>query len=65
MNPMRAMFVAAQTDPIIGRAFARFFNLLSLPSEMMSDPRVMARDRRSHGRAREVPVPDVGGSDAS
>lgn len=42
-NPMRAIFAAAATDPIIGRAFARFFNLLSLPQEMMSDPHVMSR----------------------
>ncbi|MBA2609644.1 MAG: FAD-dependent oxidoreductase [Actinobacteria bacterium] len=42
-NPIRAIFTAAATDPVIGRAFARFFNLLALPSEMMSDPVVMGR----------------------
>ncbi|MEY2397465.1 MAG: hypothetical protein QOJ00_639 [Actinomycetota bacterium] len=42
-NPMRAIFVAAATDPVIGRAFARFFNLLALPQEMMTDPVVMGR----------------------
>ncbi|HVV37734.1 MAG TPA: FAD-dependent oxidoreductase [Acidimicrobiales bacterium] len=43
MNPMRALFLAAQTDPVIGRAFARFFNLLALPQEFMADPEIMRR----------------------
>ncbi|MEY2473512.1 MAG: hypothetical protein QOK28_2841 [Actinomycetota bacterium] len=43
MTPMRALFLAAQTDPIIGRAFARFFNLLALPQEFMADPVIMGR----------------------
>jgi 2-polyprenyl-6-methoxyphenol hydroxylase-like FAD-dependent oxidoreductase len=42
-DPLRAIFAAAATDPIIGRAFARFFNLLALPQEMMTDPHVMGR----------------------
>ncbi|MEY2399510.1 MAG: hypothetical protein QOJ00_2684, partial [Actinomycetota bacterium] len=42
-NPFRALFAAAETDPVVGRAFARFFNLLSLPQDMMGDPLVMAR----------------------
>jgi hypothetical protein len=43
MTPMRALFLAAQTDPIIGRAFARFFNLLALPQDFMTDPVIMGR----------------------
>ncbi len=59
MNPMRAMFVAAQTDPVIGRAFARFFNLLSLPSEMMSDPVIMERIADVMAHPEKYPVPDT------
>lgn len=59
MDPMRAMFVAAQTDPVIGRAFARFFNLLSLPNEMMSDPKIMARIAEVMANPEKYPVPDA------
>ena len=59
MNPMRAMFVAAQTDPVIGRAFARFFNLLALPHEMMSDPKIMARIADVMANPEKYPVPDA------
>ena len=58
MNPMRAMFVAAQTDPVVGRAFARFFNLLSLPSEMMGDPVIMAKIANVMAEPEKYPVPD-------
>ncbi len=56
-NPMRAIFVAAATDPIIGRAFARFFNLLALPSEMMGDPVVMARVADVFAHPEKYPLP--------
>jgi hypothetical protein len=59
MNPMRAMFVAAQTDPVIGRAFARFFNLLALPHEMMSDPVIMAKIADVMANPENYPVPDA------
>ena len=61
MNPMRALFVAAATDPVIGRAFARFFNLLALPSEMMSDPVVMARVAEVMAAPEKFPVPEIVG----
>ena len=60
-NPMRALFVAAATDPVIGRAFARFFNLLALPHEVMNDPVVMARVAEVMAAPEKFPVPEVVG----
>ena len=57
MNPMRALFLAAATDPIIGRAFARFFNLLALPQEVMTDPVVMARVAEVMAAPEKFPAP--------
>lgn len=37
-----AVMVAAQTNPVIGRAFARFWNLLSLPTDLMADGEFLA-----------------------
>ena len=60
-NPMRAIFAAAATDPVIGRAFARFFNLLSLPAEMMGDPVVMARVADVMANPDKYPMPEPDG----
>lgn len=38
-----ALFVAAQTDPIIGRGLVRFSNLLSTPAELATDAAFGAR----------------------
>jgi 2-polyprenyl-6-methoxyphenol hydroxylase-like FAD-dependent oxidoreductase len=38
-----ALFAAAATDPILGRAMARLMNLLTLPGDLMADPAVLAR----------------------
>ena len=35
---MAALFVAGETDPVIGRALARLWNLLALPSDLAADP---------------------------
>ena len=40
---MGAVFVAAQTDPIIGRGIARFMNLLATPSQLLADGELMTR----------------------
>jgi 2-polyprenyl-6-methoxyphenol hydroxylase-like FAD-dependent oxidoreductase len=37
-----ALFVAAATDPVIGRGFARFWNLLVTPAELMADGEFVA-----------------------
>ena len=38
-----ALFVAAATDPVIGRGFARFWNLLITPKELMADAEFLTR----------------------
>jgi len=38
-----ALFVAAATDPVIGRGLTRFWNLLSTPADMASDPELVMR----------------------
>jgi 2-polyprenyl-6-methoxyphenol hydroxylase-like FAD-dependent oxidoreductase len=40
---LSAVFVAAATDPIIGRGIARFMNLLQTPAQLMADGELMAR----------------------
>jgi flavin-dependent dehydrogenase len=40
---MGALFVAAETDPVIGRAIARFFNLLATPADLMADGELLTR----------------------
>jgi flavin-dependent dehydrogenase len=40
---MGALFAAAATDPVLGRAMARLMNLLTLPADLMADPAVQAR----------------------
>ena len=40
---MAALFVAGATDPVVGRALARLWNLLALPSDLASDPVTAAR----------------------
>ena len=60
-SPIRAIFLAAATDPIIGRTFARFFNLLALPHEMMGDPVVMARIADVMANPDKYPMPEVVG----
>lgn len=38
-----AVFVAAATDPVIGRGIARFMNLLQTPAQLMADGELMTR----------------------
>ena len=40
---MAAVFAAGATDPIIGRALARLWNLLDTPADMATKPDVVAR----------------------
>ncbi|MDZ7676271.1 MAG: FAD-dependent oxidoreductase [Acidimicrobiales bacterium] len=40
---MGAVFAAGATDPIIGRALARFMNMMATPMDLMADPAVMDR----------------------
>lgn len=40
---MAAVFVAAATDPVIGRAMTRFWNLLATPADLAADADLTAR----------------------
>ena len=37
------MLAEGETDPVIGRALARLFNLLTMPDELMADAEFLAR----------------------
>lgn len=42
-NPMAHVFVAAETDPVIGRGLTKLMNLLVTPAELAADPVFTAR----------------------
>jgi 2-polyprenyl-6-methoxyphenol hydroxylase-like FAD-dependent oxidoreductase len=52
-----AVFAAAATDPILGRALARFMNLLTTPAELMADGAVLARMAEVMADPDAYPVP--------
>jgi 2-polyprenyl-6-methoxyphenol hydroxylase-like FAD-dependent oxidoreductase len=52
-----AVFAAAATDPILGRALARFMNLLTTPAELMSDGAVLGRMAEVMADPEAYPVP--------
>lgn len=52
-----AVFVAAATDPVIGRAIVRFWNLLATPAEFMSDPVLMTRIAEVMAHPDDYPPP--------
>jgi 2-polyprenyl-6-methoxyphenol hydroxylase-like FAD-dependent oxidoreductase len=54
---MAAVFVAAATDPVIGRAMVRFWNLLVTPAGLMADAEVMARMAEVMAHADDYPLP--------
>jgi 2-polyprenyl-6-methoxyphenol hydroxylase-like FAD-dependent oxidoreductase len=54
---MGAVFVAAQTDPIIGRGIARFMNLLQTPMQLMTDGELMTRIAEVMADPSAYPVP--------
>jgi 2-polyprenyl-6-methoxyphenol hydroxylase-like FAD-dependent oxidoreductase len=54
---MAAVFVAAATDPIIGRAMVRFWNLMATPAEMMTDPELLERVMAVMADPDAYPVP--------
>ncbi len=55
---LRALMGASQSDPIVGRAMARLFNLLSLPSELDADPRFVLRAAEIMGDPERYPTPE-------
>lgn len=54
---MAAVFAAAQTDPVLGRGLARFWNLLVTPAEMAADTEYVARVMEVMGDPDTYPVP--------
>src|SRR5262245_31444340 len=54
---MAAVFAAAATDPVIGRALVRSWNLLATPAEMMGDPELMARMAEVMAHPEDHPLP--------
>ncbi|MGH9276002.1 MAG: hypothetical protein ACRDZU_15260, partial [Acidimicrobiales bacterium] len=54
---MGAVFVAAQTDPIIGRGIARFMNLLATPAQLMADGELMTRIAEVMADPSAYPIP--------
>ena len=54
---MAAVFVAAATDPIIGRGIARFMNLLRTPAQLLSDGELMVRIAEVIADPDAYPVP--------
>jgi hypothetical protein len=54
---MAAVFVAAATDPVIGRGIARFMNLLQTPAQLMADGELMTRIAEVMADPDAYPVP--------
>ena len=54
---MAAVFAAAATDPVIGRAMVRFWNLLATPADLMTDPALMARMAEVMANPDDYPLP--------
>jgi 2-polyprenyl-6-methoxyphenol hydroxylase-like FAD-dependent oxidoreductase len=52
-----AVFAAAATDPVIGRATVRFFNLMATPGELFADPVLMARIAEVVAHPEDYPTP--------
>ncbi|MGH9046292.1 MAG: NAD(P)/FAD-dependent oxidoreductase [Acidimicrobiales bacterium] len=56
-----ALMAASQTDPVVGRAMARLWNLLALPSALDGDPEFSARAAEIMGDPEHYPTPEVPG----
>jgi 2-polyprenyl-6-methoxyphenol hydroxylase-like FAD-dependent oxidoreductase len=54
---MARVFVAAQTDPVIGRAMVKFWNLMVTPAELASDPELVARMAAVMADPDSYPIP--------
>jgi 2-polyprenyl-6-methoxyphenol hydroxylase-like FAD-dependent oxidoreductase len=54
---LAAVLVAAQTDPVIGRAMVRFWNLLATPADLMADAEVVSRIAAVMANPDAYPVP--------
>ncbi|HEU4842488.1 MAG TPA: hypothetical protein VFT09_13635, partial [Ilumatobacteraceae bacterium] len=60
-NPMARVFVAAETDPIIGRGLTRLMNLLATPAELAADAEFGGRVAEILADPTAYPVPPRSG----
>jgi 2-polyprenyl-6-methoxyphenol hydroxylase-like FAD-dependent oxidoreductase len=58
---VRAVLAAGQTDPVIGRAMARLWNLIALPAELDGDGAFRTRAAEIMADPLRYPAPDPGG----
>jgi 2-polyprenyl-6-methoxyphenol hydroxylase-like FAD-dependent oxidoreductase len=54
---LAAVFVAGATDPVIGRALMRLWNLLATPEELMADPLLVQRVMEVMAHPEDYPPP--------
>jgi hypothetical protein len=55
---MAAVFVAAATDPVLGRGLARFWNLLASAEDLLADSAYTTRVMEVMADPDAYPVPD-------
>ena len=58
---LAAVFVAAATDPVIGRGLARFWNLLATPNDLMADAELLERMATVMADPDAYPIPPRAG----
>jgi 2-polyprenyl-6-methoxyphenol hydroxylase-like FAD-dependent oxidoreductase len=56
-SPVARLFVAAMTDPVLGRGFARLWNLLATPAALAADPEYLARVAEVLAHPGDYPIP--------
>ena len=56
-NPLAPVFAAAATDPVLGRGFARLWNLLATPAELAADQAYTARVMEVMAEPDKYPLP--------
>lgn len=56
-GPIAALFVAATTDPVLARGFAKFWNLLVTPAELAADTAFTARTAEVLANPDAYPIP--------
>lgn len=56
-HPLATVFVAAQTDPILGRGLARLMNMIATPQELLADPQYTKRVAEVMANPDDYPLP--------
>jgi len=57
-NPLATILVAAATDPVLGRGFAKLWNLIATPAELAADPTYTARVAAVLAEPERYPPPE-------